>query len=285
MKNELIWLGVSLAIFACGAPSRSAGPGAFERPLPAAGLEIGYQVDAVRPPASFSLTIPPSGDAELLLLEPPAATRAPRGRFRGPIAAAVRHELERQVRDNRLLDADPGESATAEGSGSISLATPDKRVHLGLASASPALNALRARLDAIVAELGDHPVAAVQAEVRGDRTRTGLALVVDLVHVGSEPLELVLVEGDMTASVVASVTSAGGSSREVVLGGAAMRALVNAGKVRAGITRLGPGERLALPLNAMVEPGAHVDARVSCWYPGVGKSRSSLVLQAAADIR
>jgi hypothetical protein len=137
MKNELIWLGVSLAIFACGAPSKSAGPGAFERPLPAAGLEISYQVDAVRPAASFSLTIPPSGDAELLLLEPPAATPAPRGRFRGPIAAAMRHELERQVRDNHLLDADPGESATAEGSGSISLASPDKRVQL--VSPAPAL--------------------------------------------------------------------------------------------------------------------------------------------------
>jgi hypothetical protein len=93
-----------------------------------------------------------------------------------------------------------------------------------------------------VAELSDHPVAAVQAEVRGERTATGLALVVDLVHVGSEPLGLVLVEGDMSASVVASVQSAGGSRREVVLAGAAMRALVNAGKLRAGITRLGPGE-------------------------------------------
>jgi hypothetical protein len=163
------------------------------------------------------LTIPPAGDAELLLLQPLASKPSPLGRFRGPIAPGTRAALERLVADHDLLDADQGEWATAEGSGSISLATPERRVLLGLASADPARNELRAKLDRVVDELTAHPVGAFRTELGAEPAPGGLVPILSLVHVGSEPLALVLVERDMVVSVVATVKPPNGPARELVL--------------------------------------------------------------------
>jgi len=248
-------------------------------------MEIRYGVEAARPATHFALTVPPSGDAELLLLQPWASTPSPLGRFRGPIAADTRAELERFVRDHDLLDADPGETATAEGSGSISLATPERRVVLGLASADPALSELRSKLDRVVVELIAHPVGAFRTELAAEPTAGGLVPILSLVHVGIEPLELVLVERDMVVSLVATVKPPNGPGRELVLEPKNVRELVTAGKLASGITRLSPGRRIDLPLGSAVEPGSHVSVRGACWYPGEGLSRSSVALLAEGDLK
>jgi hypothetical protein len=137
-------------------------------------LELRYRIDAARPATHFDLTIPPSGDAQLLLLQPLASKPSPLGRFRGPVTAGTRAELERFVREHELLDADPGETVTAEGSGSISVATPEGRVDLGLASNDPARSELRTKLDRVVLELVAHPVAAIRTELGAEQAPGGL---------------------------------------------------------------------------------------------------------------
>lgn len=269
---------------ACASPRRST-HSVDQGSLPRAGLEIRYGIDAARPATKFTLIIPPSGDAELLLLQPLGPRPSPLGRFRGPLAAGKRAELERFVRDHDLLDADPGNSATAEGSGSISLATPERRVGLGLASGDPARNELREKLDRIVLELIAHPLAAVRTDLRAEQTPAGLVPVVSLVHVGSEPLELVLVERDLVVQLVATVKPPAGPARELVLAEKDVRGRVTAGKLASGIMRLSPGEHIDLPLSATVEPGSRVEVRGHCWYPGEGLSRLSLALHAKANVK
>src|SRR5512143_1132150 len=102
------WLVRCMALVACNARPKAAGPGTkaavpgtTERALPAHGLEIGYRISAARPRMDFALSIAPSGDAELVLLVPLAEARGPLGRFRGPISAETRGELERYVREHR----------------------------------------------------------------------------------------------------------------------------------------------------------------------------------------
>jgi hypothetical protein len=249
-------------------------------PLPVGpGLSIRYAISAARPRTDFELVVPPAGDAVLLLSAALAdPEKGPLGRFRGPIGAELRSKLERLVRERNLMDEPPGESATAEGSGSITLATAERRVTLGLASASEALNELRAALDPIVNELVHHPVAAVDVALRAERGQGGLEAVAELVHVGSEPLELVLLEGDMQASVVGTVRNPDGSTHQLALARTDLEAQAHAGLFRAGIDTLEPGGRIPMALPGTWPEGARVSVTVSCWLPGPGRARRSITL-------
>jgi hypothetical protein len=284
MLRVASWAAVCMTALACASPPRPTQT-VDQRALPRTGMEIRYGVEAARPATSFALTIPPAGDAELLLLQPLASKPSPLGRFRGPIAPGTRAALERLVADHDLLDADQGEWATAEGSGSISLATPERRVLLGLASADPARNELRAKLDRVVDELTAHPVGAFRTELGAEPAPGGLVPILSLVHVGSEPLALVLVERDMVVSVVATVKPPNGPARELVLEPERVRELVAAGKLASGITQLSPGQHIDLPLGSAVEAGSHISVRGTCWYPGEGLSRRSVALLAEGDAR
>ncbi|MCA9595078.1 MAG: hypothetical protein KC776_17295 [Myxococcales bacterium] len=240
-------------------------------------MEIRYAVEATRPPTSFTLTIPASGDAELLLLQPLASASSPLGRFRGPLAAGRREDLRRFVQDHDLLDAAPGDGVTSEGSGSISLATPEGRITLGLASDVPAHNALRAKLDELVRALLKHPVGAFRTELRAESTADGLVPVVSLVHVGSEPLALVLVDENMVASLVVTVTSPTGVVRELVSKAEDIHA-------PPGITALSPGQKIDVWMGSVVEAGSHVSVRGTCWYPE-GRARRAVALLAEGDLK
>jgi hypothetical protein len=295
-------LALLLATVGCGTPgpdARSAAGGLAPRPSAASpdaaataeplpvgpGLSIRYGISAARPRTDFELVVPPAGDAVLVLAaalsDPP---HGPLGRFRGPIATELRSKLERLVRERQLMDEPPGENATAEGSGSITLATAERRVSLGLASASPALSELRAVLDSIVNELVHHPVAAVDVTLRAERGQGGLEAVAELVHVGSEPLELVMLEGDLVAGVVASVRGPDGRSHQVTLARTDLEAQANAGLFRAGITTLEPGGLILLSLPGTWPEGARVSLMVSCWLPGPGRARRSITLHTEAEL-
>lgn len=97
------------------------------------GLDVSYRVDAARPRTSFRFHLPSTGDAELYLGAPLAASGADTlGHFRAPVDPEARAEIAKLVDDEKLLSRSGGPSATAEGAGQLSLTSGSAKAELSL---------------------------------------------------------------------------------------------------------------------------------------------------------
>lgn len=275
------------AVAAASAPTGPDEPAAA--PRRENGLELRYWIDAARPPTSLVLHILPDGTAELFLGTSPLPVQTDvLGQFRAPVPAELLARIDRHVQDHSLTERSGGETATAEGSGAIAIASGSRSAVLGLATADQDVGELRSLLDQVVAAVARHPFRAVRLALTGRRDGANLVPELALEHVGSEPVSIQLCGlappgmcGDAEVVARAGATTIGTSR----LDGQALSAEARDGAVPADAFALGPGRPVRLSLPAITVPGnvtspLQLTARLNLWFAGPGPSRRSAVLEA-----
>jgi hypothetical protein len=253
-------------------------------------FDLRYWIDAARPPTSLVLHILPNGTAELYLGTSPLPVQTDvLGQFRAPVPADLLARIDRHVQEHNLADGDRGESATAEGSGAITLANGPRRSILGLASADDDIQTLRTMLDDVLASVAKHPFRGVRLAVTGSRDGTNLVPELSLEHVGSEPVAILLCEAAPSVMCTSPVVTARAGAAEIGasrLEGQALTALVKSGELPAGAFPLAPGRSVRLRMPAIPVPSNVVGpvelvAKLNLWFAGPGLDRRSGVLEAA----
>ena len=309
MTRHARWLATLSLLLAgaCGQPSRpaqrSAQDGAAGLPeargqpestdgaagAPGSGLDLVYGIDAARPPTQLSLHIRSSGEAVLTLGTSPLPVPTPvLGRFRAQLPPATWQRIEAHVAAEDLLDADRGETATAEGSGSIVLTSGGRRVVLGLATNDAPILELRRLLDETLPSLAAHPVAAVRLGAEARRDGASLVPTIVLQHVGDEPLDLVLCDPDDTVFCAVPSVSVRIGEREVgtaTLGRDQMVAAARQGAFPAGRFSFATGRDIRIPLPPVTVPAGAaptLNATLGLWFAGPGRARSYVRLERAA---
>lgn len=255
-----------------------------------ADLSIQYFVDAARPRTQLSLTVPKQGDAELFLGTPVSPTSAPvLGYFKVPLSGELRQKIKALVSDNDLLAGDRGTSATAEGSGWITLEASGRRAALGLATADAPVNALRAALDQVVTDAGKIPWRAVELTVEGHRDGPRWIPEVVLHHRGSEPATILLCDPSSQAFCTSPTVRTLQDKRE--LGSWRLErsdavALVRAGRIPEGAFSLALGQevRIAAAPVETTAPSPAMTATLGLWFVGPGPARRSVELSAESPV-
>lgn len=263
-------------------------PPTTQRPVaaPSAGLDLLYQIDAARPRTSLSLHVSPTGEAELTLRTSPLPVpTAVLGRFRATLPASTWQRIEQHVSHADLLRGDRGESATAEGSGSIVLSSGSRRAALGLATSDASVLALRAMLDGTLTALARHPVAGVRLRVEARRAGGSLVPSVVLEHVGDEPVDLVLCDTASAGFCASASVRVLAGAREIgatSLPAAQMVAAARAGTIPGGRFSFVAGHDIRLELPRVAVPAdatPSLRATLGLWFAGPGLARSFVRLE------
>lgn len=244
------------------------------------GLDVSYGVDAARPRTSFRFHLPSTGDAELYLGAPLAASGADTlGHFRAPVDPEARADIAKLVDDAKLLSRSGGPSATAEGAGQLSLTSGSAKAELSLVSADAPVTELRAKLDAIMTKVANHPVRALRMALALVPSAGGYRPEITLTQVGAEPLDVLFCDPAPSGPCLqATATTASGSS---VLSRADAADLVARGVLPSGVTAVAPGTTYRIALAPITGRG-EVTATVLVWFAGPGLARAAVELRAQA---